>query len=821
MPGAQNLAGLRLGLIESRLESDNPFVSNMKMTYYLAFVCVLLTTLKLITAQCNSTQICANNGCCSQWNNCGTSSDYCGTGCLSGPCTASPVLPVSPSPLSSPSILQRCIDLVDTYGIVPCISYGTLIDTALQQWWSTNFCDYLLNTEISQKCFYLRSTYNIVSGYSWGSLTDPAIKGFWGASKCDCLANDRSYSVWYEPAVSVPLSPSNRDVTFTAVAGATLNYGCYADEATRDLPTSIGYPFNSGDCVQQCYSEGFLYAGTQAGGECWCGNTFGTHGASNNCNMNCFDDSTKTCGGNWANQVYSTKTYYHGCYADNETRDLPTNVGAFTGIQECLLACYYRGFNYAGIQAGGECWCGNMFGSYGASSNCIMSCPDTTALTCGGIWANQIYTAFSDYTVLPTQYQGCYADNSVRDLPSNIGVSLGIEQCVYKCAQSNFLYAGIQAGGECWCGNTFGTYGKILESNCNSQCPYGHPLTCGGDWANQIYATNIDTTKTTAVALAWLSGGASGDRCSQDSPCIPSLCCSQYSICGTGNDYCGPGCRDGACMQTTTTTTGGSGNIVGCWKTTSTGIGTIPTYCPPDNPNVIGRGLGVLGSTCAANCPSGAEIVERGLIGVICRTTCPSGWLADDSDCIKPAAYGRGAGYCWNLLNPPWAWDQCNKDNPSTGCEWWGSCAYPICQPGFTALGCCLCEPNCPADTTDVGLLCSRHVQGFASQIQVQCNPGQKMRAGLCYNDCPAAFPADCGGLCALDGQCTSITKALVLDLFVNAAGISLTMATCIPLIVSVIALIPGLACLALTAGTAKAADTSVSYILESVPNTC
>ena len=37
---------------------------------------------------CSSTSLCAGNLCCSQWGYCGSTSEYCGTGCLSGPCSA-------------------------------------------------------------------------------------------------------------------------------------------------------------------------------------------------------------------------------------------------------------------------------------------------------------------------------------------------------------------------------------------------------------------------------------------------------------------------------------------------------------------------------------------------------------------------------------------------------------------------------------------------------------------------------------------------------------------------------------------------------------
>ena len=46
----------------------------------------------------------------------------------------------------------------------------------------------------------------------------------------------------------------------------------------------------------------------------------------------------------------------------------------------------------------------------------------------------------------------------------------------------------------------------------------------------------------------------------QNCGCAANLCCSQFGYCGTGNDYCGPTCREGPCTASPTTpsTNGGS-----------------------------------------------------------------------------------------------------------------------------------------------------------------------------------------------------------------------------------------------------------------------
>jgi hypothetical protein len=48
--------------------------------------------------------------------------------------------------------------------------------------------------------------------------------------------------------------------------------------------------------------------------------------------------------------------------------------------------------------------------------------------------------------------------------------------------EGGFKYAGLQFGGECWAGNTFGKYGKKPDSECNMPCREDNKRKCGGSW---------------------------------------------------------------------------------------------------------------------------------------------------------------------------------------------------------------------------------------------------------------------------------------------------------------------------------------------------
>ena len=55
-----------------------------------------------------------------------------------------------------------------------------------------------------------------------------------------------------------------------------------------------------------CGLQGYLYAGTQYGSECFCGNSYGKHGISSACSHSCDGDPTQNCGGYLANWAQST-----------------------------------------------------------------------------------------------------------------------------------------------------------------------------------------------------------------------------------------------------------------------------------------------------------------------------------------------------------------------------------------------------------------------------------------------------------------------------------------------------------------------------------
>ena len=90
-------------------------------------------------------------------------------------------------------------------------------------------------------------------------------------------------------------------------------------------------------------------------------------------------------------------------------------------------------------------------------------------------------------------YLGCFKDQGDpfglrgRDLAS---FGFGSDEmtpslCMRECARRGYRYAGVQYSGYCFCGNSYGKYGRA--ANCNMRCSGDKSKICGGSWANSIY----------------------------------------------------------------------------------------------------------------------------------------------------------------------------------------------------------------------------------------------------------------------------------------------------------------------------------------------
>ncbi|KIY48189.1 hypothetical protein FISHEDRAFT_7532, partial [Fistulina hepatica ATCC 64428] len=63
----------------------------------------------------------------------------------------------------------------------------------------------------------------------------------------------------------------------------------------------------------------------------------------------------------------------------------------------CISACAKKGYTYAGVEDGYQCFCGSSYngGTPASGTGCTTVCPGDSSQTCGGSYRIQIYTSSS------------------------------------------------------------------------------------------------------------------------------------------------------------------------------------------------------------------------------------------------------------------------------------------------------------------------------------------------------------------------------------------------------------------------------------------
>lgn len=106
-------------------------------------------------------------------------------------------------------------------------------------------------------------------------------------------------------------SLTNQPVSNSSRTAGDFKYaGCFKDSSDRalrgDIRPNLGAVSNV-KCVTHCKSAGYALAGTEFGGQCYCGNELvGSDQVDDSkCNTACEGDKADICGGSWALSVFS------------------------------------------------------------------------------------------------------------------------------------------------------------------------------------------------------------------------------------------------------------------------------------------------------------------------------------------------------------------------------------------------------------------------------------------------------------------------------------------------------------------------------------
>ncbi|KAH3873066.1 hypothetical protein DPMN_036292 [Dreissena polymorpha] len=97
------------------------------------------------------------------------------------------------------------------------------------------------------------------------------------------------------------------------------------------------------------------------------------------------------------------------------------------------------------------------------------------------------------YTGLLTEgivYLGCYKDHResnrvLQTQQEDEDETNTPEDCARRCSQ--YRYAGVESGEECFCDDRMNNPEKISDQECNYKCPGDHSKMCGGHWKISVY----------------------------------------------------------------------------------------------------------------------------------------------------------------------------------------------------------------------------------------------------------------------------------------------------------------------------------------------
>lgn len=170
-------------------------------------------------------------------------------------------------------------------------------------------------------------------------------------------------------------------------------------------------------CQDYCTGNGYKFSGLENGQECWCDQRINSVAVFGNtgCNYRCSGTPTENCGGSFAMDIFNNtaiaqvplpsvvpavgKYISKGCYAElSSSRAL---AGACTAadtvtVNTCTKFCLGKGFRWAGVEYGRECYCGSTYTGTGkiADSKCSMTCKGNSGQIqqmCGGSGSMNIY----------------------------------------------------------------------------------------------------------------------------------------------------------------------------------------------------------------------------------------------------------------------------------------------------------------------------------------------------------------------------------------------------------------------------------------------
>jgi hypothetical protein len=168
---------------------------------------------------------------------------------------------------------------------------------------------------------------------------------------------------------------------------------------------------------------------------------------------------------------------YKGCFSDNYTN----KIGSAYTPSTCIADCKTKGYAYAGVKNGGDCYCSDtpLATNLTPATDCIMACTKDGTYYCGGANGTDLYS--TNFT-LPlsnsnnANFKGYYTTNNSSVLPqliTNTNIN-NIQDCINIAKTNRYSVAGIYQNNNCYGGNfdTYSAGGNVVPSSVETSANY-------------------------------------------------------------------------------------------------------------------------------------------------------------------------------------------------------------------------------------------------------------------------------------------------------------------------------------------------------------
>ncbi|KAI5626096.1 WSC domain-containing protein 1-like isoform X1, partial [Silurus asotus] len=204
------------------------------------------------------------------------------------------------------------------------------------------------------------------------------------------------------------------------------------------------------------------------------------------------------------------KGSYVGCFMD-DAKDRTLKGMVFYDFRKmtstlCQDTCTESGYQYAGLEYGSECYCGNRIaGARMKEEDCNLDCKGEKGFICGGVARLSVYKVEE---VLPSQrryrnvrYRGCFRrpDNTTAaSLVRMVQPNRTSQTCIEACMDKEFPLAMLSVPG-CFCGYvtpSFSLHDPMNEEHC-AQINSSLMTSTSQPYFLQVYQTPVQDSRCT------------------------------------------------------------------------------------------------------------------------------------------------------------------------------------------------------------------------------------------------------------------------------------------------------------------------------------